>query len=170
MCTLHRSRLHTLYKCFLDNCSRNYRIRVLSKICVFAIPLSALFSISTLITLWCSPPRARLAALRAPPLRRNYKQTLHPQASRPPSTHMNWSAAVLTGVTSDTEPTIVVAFDSAKYIFNVGENTSRAFLQSRQNWRKTRSVFLSSVGTQRASGLPGKMHARLASCPEFLPR
>jgi hypothetical protein len=57
---------------------------------------------------------------------------------------------------SDTEPTVLITFDSAKYILNVGENTTRAFLQSRRNWKKTRGVFLTYVGTQRASGLPGK--------------
>jgi tRNase Z endonuclease len=69
---------------------------------------------------------------------------------------MNWSATVLSTVTSDTEPTIVLNFDSAKYVFNVGENTNRAFLQSKRNWRKARGVFLTSIGTQRASGLPGE--------------
>ncbi|KAG1792699.1 uncharacterized protein HD556DRAFT_1293433 [Suillus plorans] len=68
---------------------------------------------------------------------------------------MSWNASVLSAVSSDTEPTVVIAFDSAKYIFNVGENTTRAFLQSRRNWKKTRGVFLTSIGTQRASGLPG---------------
>ncbi|KAF8434881.1 hypothetical protein L210DRAFT_3552991 [Boletus edulis BED1] len=68
---------------------------------------------------------------------------------------MLWSASVLSTLSSDTEPTVVITFDSAKYIFNVGENTTRAFLQSRQNWKKTRALFLTSVGTQRASGLPG---------------
>ncbi|KIJ09075.1 hypothetical protein PAXINDRAFT_172647 [Paxillus involutus ATCC 200175] len=68
---------------------------------------------------------------------------------------MLWTASVLSTVSSDTEPTVVIAFDSAKYIFNAGENTTRAFLQSRQNWKKTRALFLTSIGTQRASGLPG---------------
>lgn len=68
---------------------------------------------------------------------------------------MNWSASVLSTVSSDTEPTIVLAFDSAKYIFNAGENTSRAFLQSRRNWKRTHGLFFTQVGTQRASGLPG---------------
>ncbi|KAG2141301.1 hypothetical protein DEU56DRAFT_275902 [Suillus clintonianus] len=68
---------------------------------------------------------------------------------------MSWNASVLSSLSSDTEPAVVIAFDSAKYIFNVGENTTRAFLQSRRNWKKTRGVFLTSVGTQRASGLPG---------------
>ncbi|KAH9940691.1 hypothetical protein B0H21DRAFT_572283 [Amylocystis lapponica] len=68
---------------------------------------------------------------------------------------MNWSASVLSAVSSDTEPTVVVTFDNAKYIFNAGENTGRTWLQSRRHWRKARGLFLTSVGTQRASGLPG---------------
>jgi ribonuclease Z len=69
---------------------------------------------------------------------------------------MNWSASVVSTVTSDTEPTIIIEFDTAKYIFNVGENTNRAFVQNRPNWKKTRGLFLTSVGTQRASGLAGE--------------
>lgn len=68
---------------------------------------------------------------------------------------MNWSTSVLSTLSSDTEPTILITFDSAKYLFNVGENTGRSFLQSKQNWKKTRGVFLTSVGMQRAGGLAG---------------
>ncbi|KAH7882444.1 hypothetical protein F5I97DRAFT_1961874 [Phlebopus sp. FC_14] len=68
---------------------------------------------------------------------------------------MMWSASVLSTASSDTEPAILVTFDSAKYLFNVGENTTRCFMQSTQNWKKTKAVFLTSAGTQRASGLPG---------------
>ncbi|KAK2462756.1 hypothetical protein APHAL10511_005274 [Amanita phalloides] len=57
----------------------------------------------------------------------------------------------------DTEPTLVVTFDTAKYIFNVGENTHRAFLQSRYNWKKAKALFVTQSGTQRAGGLPGLM-------------
>ncbi|KAF8075182.1 hypothetical protein FPV67DRAFT_1476334 [Lyophyllum atratum] len=68
---------------------------------------------------------------------------------------MNWSASVLTTLSSDTEPTIIVTFDSAKYIFNAGENTNRAFLQSRGNWKRTKGLFFTDIGTKRSSGLPG---------------
>lgn len=68
---------------------------------------------------------------------------------------MNWSAFVLTSISSDTDPTIILNFDTAKYIFNVGENTNRAFLQSRYNWKRTKALFLTQLGTQRAGGLPG---------------
>lgn len=70
---------------------------------------------------------------------------------------MNWSANVLSTVTSDTEPTIIIEFDSGKYIFNVGDNTNRVFTQSTLNWKKTRGIFLTSVGTDRASGLSGEL-------------
>lgn len=71
------------------------------------------------------------------------------------NTRMNWSATVLTGLSSDTEPTILVTFDSAKYLFNAGENTNRAFMQSRKNWKKMRGVFFTDVGLRTSSGLPG---------------
>lgn len=72
------------------------------------------------------------------------------------ASNMHWSANALSALTSDTEPTIVLEFDSAKYIFNVGENTIRTFVQSRQNFKKTRGLFLTSVGSQRAGGLAGE--------------
>ncbi|KAK0202420.1 beta-lactamase-like protein [Desarmillaria ectypa] len=68
---------------------------------------------------------------------------------------MNWSTSVLTTVSSDTEPSIIVTFDKAKYVFNAGENSGRAFLQSKRNWRKTRGIFFTDVGSQRTGGLPG---------------
>ncbi|KAJ7573869.1 hypothetical protein C8J56DRAFT_1173192 [Mycena floridula] len=68
---------------------------------------------------------------------------------------MTWSAAVLSSVSSDTEPTIVITFDNAKYIFNAGENTNRSFLQSKYNWKRTQGIFFTQLGTQRASGLAG---------------
>lgn len=77
--------------------------------------------------------------------------------SRPTlASNMHWSANALSALTSDTEPTIVLEFESAKYIFNVGENTMRAFVQSRQNFKKTRGLFMTSVGSQRAGGLAGE--------------
>ncbi|KAL4068530.1 hypothetical protein V8B97DRAFT_2024779 [Scleroderma yunnanense] len=68
---------------------------------------------------------------------------------------MLWNTSVLSTLSSDTEPSVVVTFDSAKYLFNVGENTTRSYLQSRQTWRKTKALFVTSISTQRTSGLPG---------------
>jgi ribonuclease Z len=69
--------------------------------------------------------------------------------------NMNWSTSVYTTLSSDTEPSIVITFDSAKYIFNAGENTSRAILQNARGWRKVKALFLTRLGTQRSSGVPG---------------
>jgi hypothetical protein len=71
------------------------------------------------------------------------------------TTNMNWSSSVYTALTSDTEPSIVITFDSAKYIFNAGENTTRAILQSKKGWKKVKALFLTQLGTQRSSGVPG---------------
>lgn len=68
---------------------------------------------------------------------------------------MNWSTSVHTTLSSDTEPSIVITFDSAKYIFNAGENTTRAILQSKRGWKKVKALFLTQLGTQRSSGVPG---------------
>lgn len=58
---------------------------------------------------------------------------------------------------------MVIAFDSAKYLFNAGENVGRVWLQGRQHWRKTKGIFLTSVGTQRCSGLPGPWSRKLGT-------
>lgn len=78
-------------------------------------------------------------------------------AARIPSRGMQtWSTTALTPLSYDTEPAVLITFDGAKYIFNVGENTNRAFCQSQQNFKRTRGVFLTQVGSQRAGGLGGK--------------
>jgi len=70
---------------------------------------------------------------------------------------MSWSATVLTTVSSDTEPSIIVTFESGKYIFNAGEGTNRAFVQGKHNWKKTKGLFFTDVGTKRAGGLAGRV-------------
>lgn len=68
---------------------------------------------------------------------------------------MNWSSSVLTSVSSDTEPCIVVTFDNAKYIFNTSENTTRSFLQTGRNWKKARALFYTQARIEKMGGLPG---------------
>ena len=78
-------------------------------------------------------------------------------AARIPSRGMQtWSTTVVTPLSYDTDPAVLITFDGAKYIFNVGENTTRAFCQSQQNFRNMRGVFLTQVDSQRAGGLGGK--------------
>ncbi|KAF8159401.1 hypothetical protein B0H34DRAFT_703302 [Crassisporium funariophilum] len=68
---------------------------------------------------------------------------------------MNWSTSILTTISTDTEPSIVITFDNAKYIFNVPENSNRGFLQSNRNWRRARTLFFTQANVQRTSGLGG---------------
>ncbi|KAH9479322.1 tRNAse Z TRZ4, mitochondrial [Psilocybe cubensis] len=68
---------------------------------------------------------------------------------------MNWSSSVLTSVSSDTEPCIIVTFDNAKYIFNTSENTTRAFLQTGRNWKRTRALFYTQARIEKVGGFPG---------------
>lgn len=76
---------------------------------------------------------------------------------------MNWSTSVYTSLSSDTEPSIVITFESAKYIFNAGENTTRAILQSKRGWKKVKALFLTQLGTQRSSGVSGASLNSLSS-------
>jgi ribonuclease Z len=68
----------------------------------------------------------------------------------------NWSAAVHTALSTDTEPTIIVNFDDAKYIFNASENATRAFRESNGNWKKTKAMFFTQSNVEKTSGLAGK--------------
>lgn len=67
---------------------------------------------------------------------------------------MVWSTDVLTTVSSDTEPSLLLTFDS-KYAFNAGENIGRAMGQRGSGRKGFKTIFLTSIGTQRGSGLPG---------------
>ena len=69
---------------------------------------------------------------------------------------LSWSATVHTTLSADTQPTIVVNFDDAKYIFNTSENTGRAFLETNGNWKKTKAIFFTQSTVQNTSGLTGK--------------
>lgn len=72
------------------------------------------------------------------------------------SSYMDWSTSVLAPLSSDTEPSIVVTFSDAKYIFNAGENLSRNALQTSRNWKKARAFFLTQAKIDKISGLGGK--------------
>lgn len=75
--------------------------------------------------------------------------------TKPEMAVAKWSTNVISALSSDTEPTIIITFENAKYIFNAGENTGRAWMQSRAHWRKMKALFFTQVGTQRMSGMPG---------------
>jgi hypothetical protein len=79
-------------------------------------------------------------------------QVFHPTFKEIP---MSWTASVVTSATTDTEPSLVVSFDNAKYIFNLPENSNRAFTQKKAHRKSTRAFFLTQVGAQRAGGVAG---------------
>lgn len=70
-------------------------------------------------------------------------------------TPTNWAFSILTTTTSDTDPSFIIDFEQpgAKYIFNAGENTIRAFSQSKWGLVKTEGVFLTGVRGQTSGGL-----------------
>ncbi|KAJ7173690.1 hypothetical protein C8R46DRAFT_1083687 [Mycena filopes] len=70
---------------------------------------------------------------------------------------ISWAISVVTGATTDTEPSIIISFDSAKYIFNAAENSNRAFTQKKAHRKSTRAFFLTQAGAQRAGGLAGML-------------
>jgi hypothetical protein len=67
-----------------------------------------------------------------------------------------WSATVLASATSDTDPTLLINFDNAKYVFNVTEGFSRTCIQRKVTTNKLRSVFLSRYSTEACNGMPGR--------------
>ncbi|KAI0037252.1 hypothetical protein K488DRAFT_39600 [Vararia minispora EC-137] len=86
---------------------------------------------------------------------RNYHPTGQSRASGDPTTNANWAVQTVTVKSADTEPSVLVAFDDAKYYFNVGENALRTFFQSRRGFKRLKAVFVTQVNTRTISGLPG---------------
>ncbi|GAA5907088.1 hypothetical protein JCM8208_004509 [Rhodotorula glutinis] len=65
-----------------------------------------------------------------------------------------YSVSVLTTHTVDSHPSLLVAFDSHRYLFNAPEGFSRIALQNKVGLRKVGHVFLGDAG-ESAGGLPG---------------
>ncbi|KAH9924164.1 uncharacterized protein B0H18DRAFT_1012649 [Fomitopsis serialis] len=91
----------------------------------------------------------------------SHLKSFHSSATRQSfgATQMNWSATVLTSATSDTDPSVLVTFNDAKYLFNAGESLTRAWAHGNRGWKKISAVFVTSATSQRANGLP------VAFCP-----
>ncbi|GAA6036325.1 hypothetical protein JCM8097_001668 [Rhodosporidiobolus ruineniae] len=69
----------------------------------------------------------------------------------PPNT--GYSVSVLTTHTVDTQPSLLVAFDNQRYLFNAPEAISRVALQNKVGLRKVGHVFLGEL--EQSAGLPG---------------
>lgn len=70
-----------------------------------------------------------------------------------PTSGDKFSISVLSTHSSDSSPSLLVTFDSRRYLFNTPEAISRIALQSKVGLRKVGNVFLSSL--QDSAGLPG---------------
>jgi hypothetical protein len=81
---------------------------------------------------------------------------------------MKWSTSVITTLSSDTEPAVMLTFNDGKYIFNTSENTMRRFLQSGQVWRRAKALFFTQARVEKMSGLPGALRTFLTSVAHFL--
>ncbi|GAA5824883.1 hypothetical protein JCM11251_005379 [Rhodosporidiobolus azoricus] len=64
-----------------------------------------------------------------------------------------YSVSVLTTHTDDSQPSLLVAFDNQRYLFNTPEATSRIALQNKVGLRKVGHVFLGDL--EQSAGLPG---------------
>ncbi|GAB1522242.1 hypothetical protein RhiTH_005356 [Rhizoctonia solani] len=73
------------------------------------------------------------------------------------NSNMRWHIRVVSGLTSDTEPCISVHFDTAHYLFNCGEGTTRSFIQQRYGIKKSKAIFLTQMKVSRLGGLTGML-------------
>ncbi|KAE9395582.1 hypothetical protein BT96DRAFT_922720 [Gymnopus androsaceus JB14] len=81
----------------------------------------------------------------------------------------NWCMSILSTTTSDTDPTFIFDFEQPgeNYIFNAGQNTSRAFTQSKWGVIRTKGVFLTGIGEKRAAGLASLLMTFADAGPAF---
>ncbi|KAF6761776.1 tRNA processing endoribonuclease [Ephemerocybe angulata] len=70
---------------------------------------------------------------------------------------MQWTASVLSTVSADSEPALMISFDEAKYMFNAGENNVRALCHSQTNRKKVKAIFCTQLTTERAGGISGTL-------------
>lgn len=59
--------------------------------------------------------------------------------------------------TEDTDPSVLLFFDSERYLFNAGENTFRFCTEHRIKLSRVGHIFLSSLSPYQTGGLPGLM-------------
>ncbi|GAA5968545.1 hypothetical protein JCM11641_007673 [Rhodosporidiobolus odoratus] len=64
-----------------------------------------------------------------------------------------YSVSVLTTHSVDSQPSLLVAFDNQRYLFNTPESISRIALQNKVGLRKVGHVFLGNL--EQSAGLPG---------------
>ncbi|KAF8316635.1 Metallo-hydrolase/oxidoreductase [Clavulina sp. PMI_390] len=71
---------------------------------------------------------------------------------------MRWTARALATPSSDTDVAFSIFFESQpshKYLFNCGESTFKSIQQRKYGMSKFKAIFLTGVGVENTSGLPG---------------
>ncbi|KAJ1302197.1 hypothetical protein OPQ81_001023 [Rhizoctonia solani] len=109
---------------------------------------------------WRSPARITLARLSTCPHAPKESENLEimsPKSSSSANSNMRWHTRVVSGLTSDTEPCISVHFDTAHYLFNCGEGTTRSFIQQKYGIKKSKAIFLTQTKVSRLGGLTGML-------------
>ena len=71
------------------------------------------------------------------------------------SSNQRWSVQAVAAPASDSAASLLVVFESKKYLIGCGESTTRLFIQQRLSYKKTQNVFLSSLDQDHAGGLSG---------------
>ncbi|CAE6423320.1 unnamed protein product [Rhizoctonia solani] len=82
---------------------------------------------------------------------------MSPKTRPSANSNMRWHTRVVSGLTSDTEPCISVHFDTAHYLFNCGEGTTRSFIQQKYGIKKSQAIFLTQTRVSRLGGLAGML-------------
>ncbi|RKP06137.1 beta-lactamase-like protein [Thamnocephalis sphaerospora] len=68
---------------------------------------------------------------------------------------MRWFAQVIGSANADTTPSVVVHFDSQRYLFNCGEGTQRLFVENGVRAIKIANIFLTRLRWECTGGVPG---------------
>lgn len=75
------------------------------------------------------------------------------------NSHSNWHVRCVSVPGPDTDLSLHVAFDNARFLFGCGEGTQRAFVQKRLGLRGLNAIFLPNSESRTRGGLPGESDA-----------
>jgi ribonuclease Z len=74
----------------------------------------------------------------------------------PSNSHSNWHVRCVSVPGPDTDLSLHVVFDNARFLFGCGEATQRAFVQKRLGLRGLNAIFLPNSESRTRGGLPGE--------------
>jgi ribonuclease Z len=64
---------------------------------------------------------------------------------------------VVGGVSKERAPTVILHYDSQRYMFNCGEGTQRLCVENKLKLAKMKNIFLSRINWDCVGGLPGRL-------------